>query len=166
MMPETNSIRCGTSKIMSLAVPDCLTWPLMLNERPTCAMSWILDLGMNLLSYGQPRSSAEHRQELVKTDPTGQKVSKPLATDQGSPFFFAASWTLRAVMSIASAAVCLSFTTSVPSVRCRTHCIPQCTTQRRLWECLARSCRSRRRAQLPRVRSPIADRGVTHPRGG
>lgn len=31
----------------------------------------------------------------------GKKVSKPFAMVQGRPFFFASSWTLRAVMSIA-----------------------------------------------------------------
>jgi hypothetical protein len=47
MMPETNEIRCGTSKIMSFAVPLCFTLPLMEKCRPTLAMSAILDLGMN-----------------------------------------------------------------------------------------------------------------------
>lgn len=40
--------------------------------------------------------------------PTGQKVSKPLAVDHGKPFFLTASWTLRPVKSIASAALSVS----------------------------------------------------------
>ena len=37
------------------------------------------------------------------THPTGEKVSNPLAVDQGNPFFLTASWTFLAVISIASA---------------------------------------------------------------
>lgn len=46
MMPETNEMRCGTSKIISFAVPLCLTDPLIVKCRPTLAISEILDLGM------------------------------------------------------------------------------------------------------------------------
>ena len=36
------------------------------------------------------------------THPMGKNVSYPFAADQGSPFFFTASWTFRPVKSIAS----------------------------------------------------------------
>lgn len=47
MMPETKLIKLGTSKIMSTVVPDCFTFPSMLNSRPTLVESVIRDLGMN-----------------------------------------------------------------------------------------------------------------------
>jgi hypothetical protein len=71
----------------------------MENCRPTSATVGILDFGMNGLPI-----SFENIQS-GETHPTGEKVSNPLAVDQGSPFFLTASWTFLAVISIARAVV-------------------------------------------------------------
>lgn len=60
MIPDTKEMSSGTPKIMSLAVPDCLTEPLMVKCSPTCATSGILDLGMNGLN-----NKAKHQRCLV-----------------------------------------------------------------------------------------------------
>jgi hypothetical protein len=73
----------------------------MENCRPTSATVGILDFGINGLAV-----SFENIQ-MGKTHPTGEKVSKPLAVDQGNPFFLTASWTFLAVISIAKAVVSL-----------------------------------------------------------
>jgi len=71
----------------------------MENRRPTSATDGILDFGMNGLAVSLQNI------KMGETDPTGEKVSKPLAVDQGNPFFLTASWTFLAVISIAKATI-------------------------------------------------------------
>lgn len=54
-MLDTKAIKSATGKIMSFAVPDCLTWPLTVKCSPTSGIEEILDLGMNGLELAQPR---------------------------------------------------------------------------------------------------------------
>jgi len=71
----------------------------MENCRPTSATDGILDFGMNGLLVRVDTF------QMGGTHPTGEKVSNPLAVDQGNPFFLTASWTFLAVISIARAVI-------------------------------------------------------------
>ena len=110
MIPETKLIRVGTSKIISAVVPDCFTFPSILNSSPTFVPSVIRDLGMN----GLLAPISMTGEETTRTDPMGQNVSYPFAVDHGRPFALAASWTLRAVMSTARAKIGDPFSSSRP----------------------------------------------------
>jgi hypothetical protein len=58
----------GTGKIISAAVPDCLTSPLIVKCRPTSATVGILDLGMNgLLSAWRFKVDVPNGREGIKS---------------------------------------------------------------------------------------------------